>query len=456
MASSHDAEDLIRPLGRRAPIDVVITPFRWFSRFNAASGIVLLLAAVAALLWANSSAAAGYHHLWHETRAGFSFAGFEISGSLEWWINDLLMAVFFLLVGMEIKRELLVGELASFRRAATPIAAAIGGMVVPAAIYFAFNAGSTQARGWGVPMATDIAFALGVLAAMGSRAPASMRVFLASLAIIDDLGALLVIAIFYTSKLNYEAMAMAGVLLTVLMLGNLLGIRRILFYLIVGLVMWHYMHESGIHATIAGVLVAATIPARTRIDADEFTADSRRLLDAFASGGGQGSSVITNSQQQGALAGLESNILSANAPLVWLEHNLVLPVNFLILPVFALANAGVSFTGGTDGGGIHWDHEAWGIALGLLIGKPVGIVLATWLAVKVGIGSLAPELTWHRLIALGCLGGIGFTMALFIAHLAFPVAADLATAKAAVLVGSFASAIIGVVMLLTAPRPAER
>lgn len=428
----------------QAPIDWLLGPLRWFTGLGAAGGAVLLLAAIAAMLWANSSAADSYFRLWHQTRAGLHIGGFSVAGSLEWWINDLLMAVFFLLVGMEIKRELLVGELASFGRAATPVLAAMGGMVVPAGIYLLFNAGTARSQGWGVPMATDIAFALGVLAVMGRRAPASMRIFLASLAIIDDLGALLVIALFYTSQLDYEAMTWAAIVLAGLALGNRLGVRTIWFYALGGIILWHFMHESGIHATIAGVLLASTIPLRPTLSADRFAVQLRQEA-AILEGPGEGRAAIER---------IERDAHAAGSPLIWLEHRLSCPVNFFILPVFALANAGVAITGAHQGagGGIHWDGSSWGIALGLLVGKPVGIFMATWLSVRLGIGSLAPDLSWPRMFAIGLLGGIGFTMALFIAHLAFRDPSDLATAKVAVLGGSVVAGLAGVAVMMMLPR----
>lgn len=454
MAGSSDAR-IARP-GADAPIDRLLQPLRWFGGFSAAGGITLLVAAAAAMIWANSGSAASYFNLWQGTNVSVTFGGGTLNGSVAYWINDLLMAVFFLLVGLEIKRELAVGELASFSRAATPIAAAIGGMVVPAGIYAAFNAGTPAIRGWGVPMATDIAFALGVLAVFGKRAPLSMRVFLASLAIIDDLGALLVIAVFYTDMLNYQALGIALGLVAVLGAGNLAGIRAAPFYLLVGLVMWHFMHASGVHATIAGVLVAVTIPRRQRVDADDFIVHAREMIDEFERAGEKGHAVITNPRRQAALASLEMTVHDVNAPLTLMEHRLATPVTFLILPLFALANAGVAIMGGEGAPAVHWDRSAWGIALGLVIGKPVGIVLATLLAVRLRLGSVSPDLTTPRLVALGFLGGIGFTMALFIAHLAFKDAGDLATAKVAVLAASVVSAVAGTAIMLVYKGPAPR
>ncbi len=444
---------LIRPeeIGQHQPVDRLLRPFRRFMRFEAAGGILLLLASVAAMIWANSVYGHGYHHLWHETKMSFKLAGFEIAWSLGHWINDLLMAIFFLVVGMEIKRELLVGELASIRRAAVPIIAAIGGMAVPGGIYAALTWGTPEVRGWGIPMATDIAFALGALAILGSRVPFGLRVFLASLAIIDDLGALVVIAVFYTENLQLGSLAMAGGVAIILALHNVLGVRRAHAYFLWGIVLWYLVYQSGVHATIAGVIVAATIPARTRIDGQNFIRGVRTLADDFEKAGDHDSSVVTNPKQQGVIKTMEVYCERAQTPLQRLEYGLLPWSTFFIVPIFALANAGVVIGGGhAEAGGAHhglldmlMTSKSLGIIAGLVIGKPVGIFLATWLAVKLGVGTLPSYVTWRHLLGAGFLGGIGFTMSLFIAALAFPDPDQLNIAKAAVLVGSIIAGAIG-------------
>ncbi len=466
----------VRPeeIGAPQPVDVLLRPLRRFMRFEAAGGILLMLSSIAALVWANSSYGHSYHALWHETNFSFKFADFQIAWPLGHWINDLLMAVFFLVVGMEIKRELLVGELASPRKAAVPILAAIGGMVVPAAIFAAFTWGRPEIRGWGVPMATDIAFALGALAILGSRVPFGLRVFLASLAIIDDLGALLVIAIFYTDNLQLAYLAAAAGVTVILIGHNVLGVRRAHAYFLWGLVLWYLVYKSGVHATIAGVVLAATIPARTSIDGEGFMRGVRSLADDFGRAGDHGSDVVTNPRQQGVIKTMEILCERAQTPLQRLEYGLLPWVTFFIVPIFALANAGVVIGGGhsaptgaeaaaADASQAAHDGimamllapKSLGIMAGLVIGKPVGIFLATWLAVRVGIGVLPTGVTWRHLLGAGFLGGIGFTMSLFIAALAFPDAEQLNIAKAAVLGGSILAGIGGFAVLMTGKPVAQ-
>jgi len=473
---AHGPSILPEEIGSPQPVDALLRPLRRFMRFEAAGGVLLLLSSVVAMVWANSMFGHGYHQLWHETNLSFKIADFGIAWSLGHWINDLLMAIFFLVVGMEIKRELLVGELASVRRAAVPIFAAIGGMVVPAAIYAAFTWGKPEIRGWGVPMATDIAFALGALAILGSRVPFGLRVFLASLAIIDDLGALLVIAIFYTEDLQFTYLGAAGGVVLILIAHNALGVRKAHAYFLWGIVLWYLVYKSGVHATIAGVMLAATIPARTRIDGQGFTLGVRSLTDEFVRAGDHDSDVVTNTEQQGVIKTMEIYCERAQTPLQRLEYGLLPWVSFFIVPIFALANAGVVI-----GGGGHADPAAadaaaaidpagatsqgimamltepksLGIIGGLVVGKPVGIFLATWLAVRLGIGVLPRGVTWRHLLGAGFLGGIGFTMSLFIAALAFPDPEQLNIAKAAVLVASILAGVGGFAILMTGKKVAQ-
>ncbi len=441
--------------------DTLMTPFQRFARFEAAGGVLLILCALGAMIWANSAASGSYMKLFYETKFTVGFGDWALSKALILWINDLLMAVFFLLVGLEIKREVLVGELKSPRKAALPICAAIGGMVVPAGIYAALNWGKPTLDGWGVPMATDIAFALGVLALVGKRVPLSVRIFLTSVAIVDDLGALLVIAIFYTEQIGLAYLGKAGIVLAIMTALNLAGVRRMLVYLVLGTVVWYFVLKSGVHATIAGVLVALTIPARSRVDQAEYLGFGRRMLDRFEASGIKPGRAWTTSEQQTAVLALEGAGKEVETPVRRLEHALIPWVAFAILPVFAIANAGVPIGGGGGSGaegeaaGSPWSSMAlWGVVAGLVIGKPLGVFTFSWLAAKLGIGALPEGATWRHLFGTAWLTGIGFTMALFIANLAFKsMPADLDAAKLGVLGASIIAGIVGFVILITSPKP---
>jgi NhaA family Na+:H+ antiporter len=423
------------------------SPFQEFFRTEAAGGALLVACAAAALLVANSGSADAYHRLL-ATPIAIAGGGYGLSLTVHQWINDGLMAVFFLLVGLEIKREALAGELASLRQAALPIAAAIGGMVVPAAIYFLANGGADQSRGWAIPMATDIAFALGVLALVAPRAPNGLKIFLAALAIVDDMGAVLVIAIFYTGAIAWGTLAMAGVILLLLIGLNLLRVRRLTPYLVLGLALWFLVHESGVHATIAGVLLAFTIPTRTRINAAEFSVKARGLLDHFDRTETGDLLVLTSRGQQEAIIGLERASEGVTAPLLRLEHALHGFSAFVVMPLFAFSNAGVSLTGWSGSG------VTLAVILGLAIGKPLGITGAALAAVRVRLASLPNGVSWTALHGCAWLGGIGFTMSLFIATLAFDGSALLDSAKIGILGGSILSGVVGAMVVRRGTRPA--
>ncbi len=425
-------------------IERVLGPFQRFFSTNASGGLLLLASTAVALVWANSPWAAAYHHLW-ETTFNIGTPTFGLTLPLHAWVNDALMAIFFFLVGLEIKREVLVGELSTRRSATLPVAAALGGMVVPALLFASVNAGGPGASGWGVPMATDIAFALGILALLGDRVPASLRIFLAALAIADDLGAVLVIAFFYTRAINWGALAAAGVVLLVLMALNRAGARRPTTYALLGVVLWVFMLKSGIHATIAGVLLALTVPARTRISEDEFLASAEASLADFRASDEEGTRVLTNQGHQNALQALESAADLAQSPLQQMEHALHGVVAFVIMPIFALANAGVSLE--TDIGAAITNPIAIGVALGLLLGKPIGITLASVIAVRSGAADLPTHATWRHVHGAAWLGGIGFTMSLFIAALAFKTSTQLDIAKLAVLGASTLAGVVGYSLL---------
>jgi NhaA family Na+:H+ antiporter len=344
-------------------------------------------------------------------------AGSQLSQPLHFWINDGLMALFFLLVGLEIKRETLVGELASFQKAALPIAAALGGMIVPAVFYFLFNRGGPGAGGWGIPMATDIAFALGVLALLGDRVPTSLKVFLAALAIADDIGAVLVIAFFYTEQISWISLGVGGLFFGALIVANRAGARHPLIYAVLGVGLWLAFLRSGIHATVAGVLLATTIPARQR-------------------------------------AGSSSVPAPGGSPMLRFEHGLMPWNKYVIMPVFALANAGVVLSGGA--GRALVDPISLGVICGLVLGKPIGIVLFSWLATQCRVATMLDGIGWRQILGVGMLGGIGFTMSLFIANLAFGETPALETAKVGILTASVASAMAGALVLLKAGKRTHR
>jgi NhaA family Na+:H+ antiporter len=348
--------------GRRRLASQLIRSFSEFFRLEASGGLVLLGCAVAAILIANSNWADAYFGLW-KVQGHIGLGGFTIEESLLHWINDGLMAVFFLVVGLEIKRELLVGELSSLRLAGLPIAAAMGGMIVPALLYAALNAGTPGARGWGIPMATDIAFSLGILALLGTRVPLGLKVFLAALAIVDDLGAVLVIALFYTNDLDLAMLARAGVVLLALVALNKAGERRMLPYVVLGIALWVLFLKSGVHATIAGVLLALTIPARVRIDPESFADQGQQLLKELKSSSAEGGRVLLSESAQDAVHALSQSCRDVQMPLERLKHALHPWVTFAIVPLFGFANAGVAVKG--DLGSQLSNPVTLGIIMGL-------------------------------------------------------------------------------------------
>jgi len=371
------------------------------------------------------------------------------------WINDLLMAIFFLVVGLEIKREILVGELASPKRAALPIFGALGGMIGPALIFASLNWGKETIGGWGIPMATDIAFAVGILAMLGSRIPNSLKVFLTSLAIVDDLGALVVIAVFYTDHLNMAFLGYAGTIVAVLMFMNVLRVRWITLYLALGLPLWYCIYMSGVHATIAGVLLAMTIPAHARVNAVNFVYSTRKALDIFANAHDDPDTDVTeSSERRAAVNAIVKNSRYVLPPLHRIEYVLHPWAAFVIIPIFALANAGIPIHGGIAEN--LKDPAAMGIIAGLVIGKPLGIFLLCFIACKLGIASLPRGVSWRHIFGAGMLGGIGFTMAIFIANLAYANSAThLEHAKLAILVASAIAAISGAAILLSCKAKPE-
>ncbi|HUF67966.1 MAG TPA: Na+/H+ antiporter NhaA [Longimicrobiales bacterium] len=423
--------------------NLLLRPFQFFFAHEAAGSILLLLCTGGALVWANSPVAESYHRLW-ATYIGFGVGDFEIRMSLHHWINDGLMAIFFFVIGLEIKREVLVGELATMRRAALPLFAAVGGMVVPALLYAVFNAGTPEIAGWGVPMATDIAFALGVLSLIGPSVPIGLKVFLAALAIVDDLGAVLVIAIFYTAEVSLVALGVGGVFLAAMFLANRMAVRYPLIYAALGFGLWVALLQSGVHGTVAGVLGAMAIPAWRRIDGLEFAGRARLLLGTFERDIDPDIDRLTMDQID-AVAALEVACEAVETPLSRLEHTLLPWVAFFIMPVFALSNAGVDIGAGFLDALVG--PVSLGIMAGLFAGKQVGVALFAWVAVRMGMAELPAGATWKQLYGVACLCGIGFTMSLFIANLAFPQPETLDVAKAGILVASLASGVLGYVLL---------
>ncbi len=429
---------------RVRPVVKIVRPFQEFADRASSGGIALIAAAIVALVWANSPWGDSYTQLW-ATELSVGLGGFSIEKDLTHWINDGLMAVFFLVVGLEIKREILVGELSSPRRAALPIAAAIGGAVLPAVIYVAINFGTEGVYGWGIPMATDIAFALGVLALLGERAPLGLKVFMTALAIVDDIVAVVVIAVFYTSDVSWSALVIGAAFLAALVTANLAGVGKPLVYVLLGIGLWFAFLQSGVHATIAGVLLAMTVPASSFIDTGEFLQRSRSLLDRFERAGERGDSVLCNEERQGTLHALNSANEEVEPPLQEMEHALHPWVVFGIMPLFALANAGVVVD--EDFAATLLNPVSLGIVAGLLLGKQFGIALFAWLAVKSGISELPGGTTWRHVYGAGWLGGIGFTMSLFISDLAFTDGPLLDVAKLGILVASLIAGVVGWMIL---------
>ena len=373
--------------------------FKNFLHSSQSSGIVLMVCVGISLMIANSSIADSFQALLDQ-KIGTEI--FQLNYPLSIWINDGLMAIFFLLVGLEIKREIIEGELSSVKSASLPIVAAIGGMLVPALIFYAFNYGTAYEKGWAIPMATDIAFSLAIISMLGRKVPLSLKIFLAALAIVDDLGAIVVIALFYTDQIHWNYLALSGLMVAILMILNFLNFKKHVFYLIPGIFLWYFMHHSGIHATIAGVLLAFTIP--TNLSTTELS------------------------------------------PLEKLEQKLHLPVNFLIMPLFALANTNITFKAGMVDG--LFSNFGYGIIVGLFLGKIVGINLFSWIFIQLKISSLPEKSSWSQMLGAGFLAGIGFTMSIFIALLSFKNHPEIQDeAKFAILVASIISGISGYLLL---------
>jgi NhaA family Na+:H+ antiporter len=433
-----------------------VNSFR-ISRFineEAYGGILLIIATIAALYWANSSFYDSYHYVWHEYKVGFVWGDIDMVASLHHWINDGLMALFFFVVGLEIKREVMGGELSSLKKASLPIAAAVGGMLLPASFYaIAVINYPEYINGWGIPMATDIAFALGLLAMLGNRVPLNLKIFLTALAIADDLGAVLVIAVFYTESIDYNELLYAGICLVILIAANFSGIRRTIFYAIIGFAgVWIAFVYSGVHATIAGVLIALTIPARTKISEKDYIRKLSKYLNRFKQEESDENSTLLTKKQVHVISEIQDLNDEAHTPLQKLEHTLHPVTAYFILPVFALSNAGVHIDGKVIDMLIH--PISIGIICGLVLGKFIGISLFSRLLVKFKIASLPDGVTWNQIYGVAFLAGIGFTMSMFISDLAFKDESFKQIAKVGIMAASLLSAIIGMIWLsLTSKKP---
>ncbi len=417
-----------------------------FIKLESLGGIILILSTIAAVIWANSTYADVYHNLWHNINLGFTVGDFELKGNIHHWINDGLMAIFFFTIGLEIKREIIGGELSTMKKASLPIIAAIGGMIVPAIFYSLTNITSSEyINGWGIPMATDIAFALGLLAMLGDRVNINIRIFLTALAIADDLGAILVIAIFYTESINYAELINAAIFLIILLTANKLGVRKTTFYAIVGLVgVWISFLFSGVHATIAGVLIAFTIPARPKINENIFISKIGQKIKEFQKTIKNNNSLLTHKQSH-LISDIDKLADDASTPLQNLEHFLHPIATFFILPLFALANAGIHVEGNILEMIFH--PISLGIIIGLVLGKAIGISGFVYLARMLKISTLPEGINMRQIIGAGMMAGIGFTMSIFIADLAFTNPEYVQIAKIGIFTASIIAAVIGMIIL---------
>ncbi len=451
-----------RPTGKEyiAPwekaFDRVLSPLDEFIHRQTTSGVLLMICATVAMYLANSPWNETYHHLL-EMPFTIGVEGFQLSKSLHHWINDGLMALFFFFIGLELKREILVGELADPKHAILPIIAAIGGMVVPVLIYLSINPEGHAFKGWGVPMATDIAFALGTLALLGNRIPKNLLTFLVALAIVDDLGAVLVIALFYTETIYTPALLTAAIILILLFTINLGGVRRPLPYLLLGIVLWIAMLKSGIHATLAGIFLAFTIPMRPKYNPDRFLSQINEKIDQIKQAYRKEGNIIKNDELRSRFHALGEGLNLVQAPAQALERKMHLPTAYLIIPIFALANAGIPINW-SSAGDILTHPVSMGIAAGLVLGKLIGIAGFSWVAIKIGLTSFPHGVDFKHIIGVALMGGIGFTMSIFVAELGFAHhPEDLLMAKTGVLLASLLAGISGFLWLyFTGPKETKK
>ena len=423
----------------------VATPFEHFLHAQTTTGMILMFMTILALILANSPLTENYAHFFH-TKVDLTVGSWELSHTIHHWINDGLMAIFFFIIGLEIKREILVGELSNLKVAILPILSAIGGMLFPALIYLSINYGTEGENGWGIPMATDIAFAISALVLLGKRVPTALVTFLVALAIVDDLGAVLVIALFYTEQIHFLPLALAGVSFLVLVSFNRFGIHAILPYFIVGLFLWFFMLESGVHATIAGVIAALAIPSKPKRTPDGFSSHIKALLAKYDEVS-TGDVHELNEKQKAILRNIQDQIDDVGTPASRLERGLHLPVALIVIPLFALANAGITIDFSSLGE-VLFEPVSLGIIAGLIGGKVLGIFGIAWLAIKLKIAKLPKESSISQIFGVAFLGAIGFTMSIFVADLAFVNSEELIfQAKVGILLASLMAGVIGYIWL---------
>lgn len=428
----------------RTIFDRSIEPINKFLHYENSGGAVLLLSVLIAIVWANSPWSEAYHHLW-ETNFSIGLTDNLFTYSIHHWVNDGLMAMFFFVVGLELKRELIAGELKSIKKAILPMAAAFGGMIVPALIYWMINAGHPTVDGWGIPMATDIVFALALLSLAGKKVPLTAKVFLVALATVDDLGAVLVIAFFYSSDLSFMTLGIGMAFLSILLIANYIGVRNTLFYALVGIVgVWLAFLLSGVHATIAGVLVAFAIPARTKIDETSYSKSLNTLADKFEKEIPNDNILVTQKQNQ-IIEKIKNTSFDAQTPLQKIEVALHPWVTFLVIPLFALSNAGVEIRSNFFLDLLN--PLSLGVFFGLTVGKLLGVLLMVWTLVKFKIAKLPEGITWTHIIGIAFLAGVGFTMSIFITTLAFNDPHMIDQAKLGILLASIVSGFLGVLIL---------
>ncbi len=437
-------------------IDKILKPVERYMHGESTAGIVLLASAVIAMLWTNSDWSDSYHHLW-EYKIAIQAGEYGISKTLHEWINDGLMALFFFVIGLELKREIMAGELSDMGKAMLPLIAALGGMLLPALIYFLFNPVGPETNGWGIPMATDIAFALGIMSLLGKRVPLSLKIFLTALAIADDIGAVLVIAFFYTSNISMLSLSIGGLFLIVLLAANYVGVRSTLFYGLIGIAgVWLAFLMSGVHATIAGVLAAFAIPARTKIDEEKFIQvldDQLRKFHAIP----PNDVTLLEPAQYKVIEKINRLTKAAGTPLQKLEYKLHSWVSYLVMPLFAFSNSGITLHAGFLNN-ILSSSVTLGVLLGLVVGKFIGVLIFCWVAVKMKIAALPQGVSWKQIVGVALLAGIGFTMSLFITTLAFKDAQLITAAKLGIFTASIISGVVGYFVLKKAsiiPKPSE-